>query len=189
MASSGKPAVIVVAVDQDDMITQISTHLWTSLSKVCDYTIVGSRPEALVALDTNPHAVILGDAAVLDAKQRTVLEYLRADGRVILACVFSSMSSPPKFDAFMKTDLSLDWRFGNYCRSVFHLHKDGAAIPALEVGPSACATCGKEEGCKRCGRCNRVWYCEHEYVSLLSKLSGCSLASRSGWPNRTRRNR
>ena len=128
--SSQDSTVLLVSLEKESFLDEIIGTLLTTLRAKATVIEAKSAIEAHEALQSNPTAVLVTDAAITDAKHRptaqALAQYAQTGGTVVLGGLMSSFATPPDFDAMMKDVWKLPWKFGSYTRDEAHLA--GAAL-------------------------------------------------------------
>ena len=127
-----KLTVFILNLDKEqpweNMFDSIYSTLITSL--LAKYHVQRTRSLSGAQRHLNEHqpiAVLLPDPAITLKKNSALLEqvinYVQAGGVAIFACSFSSFITPPNMNKLWKTSWGLDWKFGNYHRTIVYLDR------------------------------------------------------------------
>ncbi|KAH9946733.1 hypothetical protein B0H21DRAFT_387638 [Amylocystis lapponica] len=129
-----KPTVLVLSLEKEEWLAESYCQLYSALRKNATVHEVESVPAAMRHLSAAPppSAVLATDSAI---SQRThgllathLAAYVRAGGRLVLGCQFSSHLITPTAPTFFQR-FGLPWAAGSYHRTTFALNPAGAPQP------------------------------------------------------------
>ncbi|RDL40136.1 uncharacterized protein BP5553_00115 [Venustampulla echinocandica] len=128
-SSSTLPTVLLVSLDKqpwlDEMYSAVLAKL-RSKAVVTEVTHIASTLQHLSKSHEEYAAVVMTDPAVMEDKfiavQEKLVDHARDGGTVILGFLFSALAQPDKLDKSFKDRWALNWKYSDYCRSMFSLN-------------------------------------------------------------------
>ena len=124
---SSHPILLIISLNKEDWQDEMYKKQFDLLKSQSDLTLkevltATEASESLKSLKPGTVLITTSSFAKHPPLCTQTVEYAKAGGTVIIACLFSSMIRPPDFDKFFKRYWGLEWKFANYHRNTYILN-------------------------------------------------------------------